>query len=71
LHPFDKDVGCMYPFQRGNRASIRKMRIGKYHHGWQKTIDILKQDGHLLFGGQEIQEDSKDKKIKAAYENPM
>jgi hypothetical protein len=47
------------------------MRIGKYHHGWKKTTYILKQDGHLLFGGQEIQEDSKDKKIKAAYENPM
>jgi hypothetical protein len=47
------------------------MKIGEYHHGWQKTTYILKQDGHLLFGGQKIQESCKDKKIKVAYENFM
>jgi hypothetical protein len=44
----------VYPFQRINQVSIRKFRTGEYHHGWQKTTDILKQKKHLLIGGQDI-----------------
>jgi hypothetical protein len=45
--------------------------IGEYHCGWQKITYILKQDGHLLFRGQDIQKGSRDKKIKATYERFM
>jgi hypothetical protein len=31
LRSLDKDVGCAYPFQGANIASIRKMKIGEYH----------------------------------------
>jgi len=34
--------------------SIEKLKIRQYHCGWQKVVNILKQYGHLLFGGQEI-----------------
>jgi hypothetical protein len=47
------------------------MRIREYHSAWQKVVDILKQDGHLMFGGQEIQEGIKDEEIKATYEKLM
>jgi hypothetical protein len=47
------------------------LKIGKYHCGWEKLVNILKQYGHLLFGGQEIQEGSKDEKIKVMYERFM
>jgi hypothetical protein len=46
------------------------MKIGEYHHGWQKNKNILKQDGHLLFGGKRFKS-SRDKKIKIAYEKLM
>jgi hypothetical protein len=71
LHSFDKDVNCAYSFQGVNIASIRKMKIGEYHLTWQKNVDILKQDGHILFGGQKIQEGIKDKDIKDTYEKFM
>jgi hypothetical protein len=54
LHLFDKDVSCAYPFQGANIASIRKMKIGEYHWTWRNIVDILKQDGHLLFEAQKI-----------------
>jgi hypothetical protein len=47
------------------------MKIGEYHLTWQKNVDILKQDGHILFGGQKIQEGIKDKDIKDTYEKFM
>jgi hypothetical protein len=52
-------------------ASIKKMKIGEYHLTWWKVVNILKQDGHLLFGGQEIYEGIKDEEIKATYERVM
>jgi hypothetical protein len=52
-------------------ASITKMKIGKYHSTWQKAIDILKQNDHLPFRGQEIQEDIRDEKIEVAYKRLM
>jgi len=67
----DKDVSCVCPLQGANKASIRKMNIGEYHLAWRKAVDILKQDGHLLFKGQEIREGIKDKEIKATYERLM
>jgi hypothetical protein len=47
------------------------MKIGEYHLAWQKATDILKQDGHLLFGGQKIREGIKDKEIEDIYERLM
>jgi hypothetical protein len=47
------------------------LKIGQYHCGWWKLVNILKQYGHLLFGGQKIQEGSKDEKIKVMYERFM
>ncbi len=47
---FHKDFSFACPFQGANRESINKLNKGKYHHGWCKAMDILKQDGHLLFG---------------------
>jgi len=48
---FDKDLSCACTLQGANWDSINKFSKGKYHHGWHKAMDILKQDGHLLFGG--------------------
>ncbi len=36
-----------------------------------KVVNILKQDDHLLFGGQDIHEGIKDEEIKATYERLM
>jgi len=36
-----------------------------------KTIDILKQDGHLLFEGQEIWKGIRDEEIEVTYERLM
>jgi hypothetical protein len=47
------------------------MRIGEYHSTWWKAIDILKQDGHLLFGGQEIWEGIREEDIEVVYERLM
>jgi hypothetical protein len=47
------------------------LKIGQYHHGWQKAINILKQYGHLPFGGQEIHKGSTDEKMKVMYERLM
>jgi hypothetical protein len=47
------------------------MKIREYHSTWRKVDDILKQDGHLLFGGQKIWENIKDEEIKATYERLM
>ncbi len=47
------------------------MRIGEYHSIWRKAVDILKQDDHLLFRGQEIQEDIKEEAIEVVYERLM
>jgi hypothetical protein len=47
------------------------VRIREYHSAWRKVVDILKQDGHLLFGGQEIRKAIKDEKKKATYERLM
>jgi hypothetical protein len=47
------------------------LKIGQYHCGWRKLVNILKQYGHLLFGGQKIQEGSKDEKIKVMNERFM
>jgi hypothetical protein len=46
---FDKDFSCAWPLQGAGQDSINKFNKEEYHHGWLKTIDILKQDGHLLF----------------------
>ncbi len=70
-HSLDKDVSCDCPLQGASNASIRKMKIGEYHLAWQKATDILKQDGHLLFGGQKIREGIKDKEIEDIYERLM
>jgi hypothetical protein len=51
-HFLDNDDKCAYPFQGANNGSIRKMKMGEYHLAWRKTINILKHDGNLLFGGQ-------------------
>jgi hypothetical protein len=48
---FDKDFSSACPLQGANWDSINKLNKGKYHHGWCKAMDILNQDGHLLFGG--------------------
>jgi hypothetical protein len=45
------------------------MRIGEYHLAWWKAINILKQDGHLQYGEQEIQEGIKEENIEVVYEN--
>ncbi len=47
------------------------MKIGRYHCGWWKAVNILKQYEHLLFAGQEIQKGSRDEKIKVVYEKFM
>jgi hypothetical protein len=47
------------------------MKIGEYHSTWWKAFNILKQDGHLLFEGQEIQEGIRDEEIEVAYERLM
>jgi hypothetical protein len=47
------------------------MRIGEYHRAWWKAVDRLKQDGHLLFGGQEIQGGIRDEEIEAMYQRLM
>jgi hypothetical protein len=47
------------------------MRIGEYHSVWWKIVDILKQDGHLLFRGQEIHKDIKEEDIEVTYERLM
>ncbi len=52
-------------------VGIPKLKIGQYHCGWQKVVNILRQNGHLLFGGQEIQEGSREEKIKVMYERFM
>jgi hypothetical protein len=67
----DNNVTCAYPLQGTNNASIKKIRMGEYHLAWQKAINILKQDGHLFFGGQEIQEGIRDEDIKVAYQKLM
>ncbi len=36
-----------------------------------KVVNILKQDDHILFGGQDIHEGIKDEEIKATYERLM
>jgi hypothetical protein len=48
---FDKDFSYAYPLQGAGQNSINKLNKGEYGHGWCKAMDILKQDGHLLFGG--------------------
>jgi len=45
--------------------------MGEYHSAWHKTIDILKQDGHIMFKGQEIWEVFKDENIEAMYQRLM
>jgi hypothetical protein len=70
-HSLNKDVNYAYPFQRTSWDSIEKLKIGQYHRGWWKAISILKQYGHFLFGGQEIQEGSRDEKVKVVCEKFM
>jgi hypothetical protein len=70
-HSLDKDVSCACPLQGASNASIRNMRMGAYHLVWQKTINILKQNGQHLFGGQKIWEGIRDEDIKATYEKFM
>ncbi len=67
-HSLNKDVSCVCPFQKTSWDSIEKLKIRQYHHGWRKIVNILTQYGHQLFGSQEIQEGSKDEKIKVMYE---
>ncbi len=45
--------------------------MGEYHSAWHKAIDILKQDSHLMFKGQEIWEGIKDENIEAMYQRLM
>jgi hypothetical protein len=44
------------------------MKTREYYSTWQKIINVLKQDGQLLFGGQEIWKGIKDKDIEVMYE---
>lgn len=68
---FDKDLKCAYPLQGTSQDSINKLSKGKYRHGWHKAMDILKQVGHLLFGGTKIQQANNNEKIKATYKRLM
>jgi hypothetical protein len=47
------------------------MRIRQYQRAWRKDVDKLKQDGHLLFKGQEIQEGIRNKEVDTMYERFM
>jgi len=38
--------------------------MGEYHSAWHKAVNILKQDGHLVFKGQEIWEGIRDENIE-------
>jgi len=64
-HLVNNNVSCACPLQGANNASIRKMKMGKYQSAWQKTINTLKHNGHLLFEGQEIREGIHDEDIEA------
>jgi hypothetical protein len=47
------------------------MKIRQYQRAWRKDVDKLKQDGHLLFKGQEIQEGIRNKEVEAMFERFM
>jgi hypothetical protein len=47
------------------------MKMGEYHSTSRKVVNILKQDGHLLFGGQEIRKGIHDEDIKDVYQRLM
>jgi hypothetical protein len=47
------------------------MKMQEYHSTFRKVVNILKQDGHLLFGGQEIQKGIGDEDIEDVYQRLM
>ncbi len=47
------------------------MKMGEYHLTSRKVVNILKQDGHILFGGQEISKGILDEDIKDVYQRFM
>jgi hypothetical protein len=54
-HYLDEDTNCVYLIEGATRESICKLKQGEYVFCWCKVIDILKHDGHLLFGSFAIQ----------------
>jgi hypothetical protein len=67
----DKDLSCACPFEGVNWDSINKINKRRYHRGWHKVVDILKQDGHFLFGSTKIWQGNNNEKIHATYERLM
>jgi hypothetical protein len=70
-HSLNNNVSCAYPFQGTNNIAMRKKRMGEYHLTWRNIIDILKNNGHFLFEGQEIWKGIHDEDIKVVYERFM
>jgi len=50
-HTLNQDKSCACPIQGTTQKVMSKLRQGEYLYHWQKAINILKHDKHLLFGG--------------------
>jgi hypothetical protein len=50
---------------------MSKLKQGEYLYHWHKVIDILKHDGHLLFGGFKCRHNNNNEKIEYAYKRLM
>jgi hypothetical protein len=47
------------------------MKMGEYHLTLWKVVNILKQDCHLLFGGENFQKGIHDEDIEDVYQRLM
>jgi hypothetical protein len=50
---------------------VSKLKQGEYLYCWRKVVDILKHDGHLLFGGFKSRHGNNNEKIEYAYKRLM
>ncbi len=70
-HTLDQDINYACPIQKAIQESISKLKQGEYLYHWRKAIDILKYDGHLLFGGFESRHGNNTEKIEYTYKRLM
>jgi hypothetical protein len=70
-HTLHQDISYVCFIQKAIRELMSKLKQGEYLYRWHKAIDILKHDGHLLFGGFKSQHGNNDDKIVYAYKKLM
>lgn len=65
-HTLNQDKSCACPIQGTTQKVMSKLRQGEYLYHWQKAINILKHDKHLLFGGYKSWHGNNKEKIEYA-----